>query len=153
MDFLLRWTDAESAAQEHELTRGELIIGRSSSCGLVLSDEKISRQHARLRIDGQSMLIEDLRSRNGTFLNGERVESADLRVGDEIRLGDTTLRLTTPGVEGTQIATSAEGTVVIDTRLRDPDVTQVLAPVAPPAPAPRETGLVPDDMLRQPSHL
>ena len=53
MDFLLRWTDAESAPLEHELTQGELIIGRSPSCGLVLSDDKISRQHARLRMDSR----------------------------------------------------------------------------------------------------
>ncbi len=150
VDFLLRWTDVEGATLEHELSQGELILGRSSSCGLVLPDQKISRQHARLRLDGQSVLIEDLGSRNGTFVNSERVESADLRVGDEIRLGDATLLLITPGVEETQVATSAEGAVVLDTRVRDPEATQVLAPVAPPAPAPRETGLVPDDMLRSP---
>lgn len=150
VDFLLRWSDAEGVAQERELPQGELILGRSSSCGLVLPDQKISHQHARLRVDGQSVLIEDLGSRNGTFVNGERVESADLGVGDEIRLGDTTIRLMTPGIEETRVAASAEGTVVLDTRVRDPDATQILAPVAPAAPAPRETGLVPDEILRSP---
>ena len=151
--YAVTWVDADGAEHELEL-QGELIVGRSSTCDLVLDDAKASRQHARLRVDGSSAFVEDLGSRNGTFVNGERVASADLSPGDEIRIGDTRLRLrgavVADGIEETIV--SAEGTVVLETQVRDPEATRVLTPVAPPAlaPAARERGVVTDELLQSP---
>lgn len=68
---------------------GEAVIGRSLDCDVVLDDPESSRQHLRITPseDGEGYHIEDLRSRNGIFLNGERVKEATLRFGDEIRVG------------------------------------------------------------------
>ncbi len=152
--LLLRWSEAAGADSERALAQGDLTIGRSSSCDIVLADGKVSREHARVRVEGQAVIIEDMGARNGLFVNGDRVESADLRIGDEIKIGDVTFQLRAPEAapldQTRLLATSAEGTVVLEPAARDPDATQVLAPIAPAAPAPQQRGLVPDDLLRNP---
>ena len=89
----LCWVDAEGAAMERELTQGAVVIGRSSGCDLVIDDSAVSREHARVEVDGDAVVIHDLQSRNGTWVNGERTDSADLSPGDEIAMGRTTVVL------------------------------------------------------------
>ena len=69
----------------------ELVIGRSSNCGLQIDDQRASGQHARVRRrkDSREFEIEDLGSTNGTTVNGEYVASAILEHGTVIRVGDT----------------------------------------------------------------
>ena len=67
----------------------ETTIGRDESADLVLADAGISRTHAKVTPEGNSAIIEDLGSSNGTFVNGERVEDPRrLRDGDELQLGN-----------------------------------------------------------------
>lgn len=73
------------------LEGSEALIGRGTKCQVQLQDPKISRQHARIRFEEGSAIIEDLKSSHGTLLNGQRVLSAELKAGDEITLGDTVL--------------------------------------------------------------
>src|SRR5947209_4213828 len=76
--------------------RDELVIGRGvSGDGRLSDDEKVSRRHARvLRDSSGQLMIEDLGSANGTFVNDERVErSRALASGDVIRIGSTTLEV------------------------------------------------------------
>lgn len=63
-------------------------IGRSPEASLVLLDAQVSRMHARIdQVDG-TLLLRDLQSRNGTFLNARLLEDAEpIAVGDEIDLG------------------------------------------------------------------
>jgi len=70
------------------------LIGREADCQIMLSGPRISRHHARIvRRDGQ-LLVEDLHSGSGTFVNGRRVQGAQaLHTGDELRLDDFALRL------------------------------------------------------------
>jgi len=71
-----------------------LTIGRSASCEIALDDDKVSRQHARIELDGVELKIRDLGSRNGTRVNGKRIRS-ELRLvdGDQIQFGHSTARL------------------------------------------------------------
>ena len=63
-------------------------VGRSSDCWLTLEDELSSRVHARFHADVGTIEIEDLDSRNGTFVNGDRVQGRmTLRDGDRVRIG------------------------------------------------------------------
>ncbi|HKU57449.1 MAG TPA: FHA domain-containing protein [Gaiellaceae bacterium] len=63
-------------------------IGRSPECGIFLDDVTVSRKHAVLaRDEGDRWQIDDQGSLNGTFVNRERVESAELRDGDELQIG------------------------------------------------------------------
>jgi pSer/pThr/pTyr-binding forkhead associated (FHA) protein len=64
---------AEGVAFERTVDLEELVIGRSTHCGVSLADRFLSRQHARLFREGDDWLIEDLGSRNGTFVNGRRI--------------------------------------------------------------------------------
>lgn len=71
-----------------ELSEGEFIIGRASSCQLSLDDPLVSRHHARLQVTGDSVLIEDLGSRNGVRVNNERIQGRSvLSHGDQIVIG------------------------------------------------------------------
>lgn len=79
---------------EHELVRGALIIGRSSTANIRLEDPLVSREHARLAVlpDG-SVSVEDLHSTNGIFVNGTRITRAThtLHDGDRVLVGTTEL--------------------------------------------------------------
>ncbi len=70
------------------LPEGTHSIGRMADCWLVLDDDMVSRYHARLNVGTTESNVEDLGSRNGTYVNGERVEGRRvLRDGDRIRIG------------------------------------------------------------------
>ena len=72
----------------------QIVIGRSPSSTLDLEDEYASSQHARLTPADGRWWIEDLGSRNGTFVDDERLTSPrELNVGDIVRIGQTTLEL------------------------------------------------------------
>ncbi|TAM60380.1 DUF2662 domain-containing protein [bacterium] len=66
-------------------------IGRDASCDLVLNDPRVSRRHACAQRAGSAWEIVDLHSRNGTIVDGCRVERAPLRPGSLVELGDTLL--------------------------------------------------------------
>ncbi|HLW36873.1 MAG TPA: FHA domain-containing protein [Candidatus Eremiobacteraceae bacterium] len=64
------------------------LIGRSRACHIILDDETVSKQHARLTLEDGRPCVEDLQSTNGTSLNGKRIEhKSPLRRGDRIGLG------------------------------------------------------------------
>ncbi len=70
---------------------GEAIsIGRASDCSIPIKDRYLSRKHAEIIAAGNTWILKDLGSANGTYLNGSRVERDEqLKTGDRIRLGDT----------------------------------------------------------------
>jgi sigma-54 dependent transcriptional regulator, acetoin dehydrogenase operon transcriptional activator AcoR len=65
----------------------ELVIGRDESCDLSLRDSDVSRRHARVQREGTELVLSDLGSRNGTFVNTCRVERVSLALGDVLRFG------------------------------------------------------------------
>lgn len=89
-------TGAEKGAV-FPLRPGTFVIGRSAQHSeIVVSGRGLSRAHARVQVDGEcaGFTVEDLKSTNGTFLNGERVEKASFKPGDTLTLGpDVTLIL------------------------------------------------------------
>jgi pSer/pThr/pTyr-binding forkhead associated (FHA) protein len=62
-------------------------IGRSPECAIFLDDVTVSRKHAVVTQDGDRWKLEDQSSLNGTFVNRERVDSAQLTDGDELQIG------------------------------------------------------------------
>jgi len=79
----LSWGDREVALQP-----GENILGRSSTVAVWVDSTSVSRHHARIIVTGAEAALEDLGSKNGTTLNGRRVEApTTLADRDEIRLG------------------------------------------------------------------
>jgi pSer/pThr/pTyr-binding forkhead associated (FHA) protein len=85
----------ERSGRRSHCVRPPVEIGRSKDVGVALSDPEVSRQHARLSSYDGIVYVEDLHSRNGTFLNGRRVtEAIEVRQGDEIDVGATRLVVT-----------------------------------------------------------
>jgi len=62
-------------------------FGRGKDCDIILSGALVSRHHTVFTVDGGKVVVTDLGSTNGTFLNGDRVESAVLSPGDEVVIG------------------------------------------------------------------
>jgi DNA-binding winged helix-turn-helix (wHTH) protein len=97
-------------AKELPLGQGENVIGRDPAVHVSIDDASVSRHHARIVVDGFSARLEDLGSKNGTYVQDRRVEGAvPLRDGDAIRLGSVALvfrRFETGGPDPTRTATS-----------------------------------------------
>jgi len=75
------------------LRNGENVLGRDPEDGINLDSPTVSRRHARILVSAEGATLEDLESKNGTFLKGRRVSSAvSLANGDEIRTGSVVLR-------------------------------------------------------------
>jgi DNA-binding winged helix-turn-helix (wHTH) protein len=81
--YRLFWRSREIALQE-----GENVLGREPEADVFLDHTSVSRRHARIRIADEKAVVEDLGSKNGTFLRGERIAApASLADGDSLRLG------------------------------------------------------------------
>ena len=96
--------------KDHEvrLNDGENIIGRDPGLSVRLDLPSVSRRHARIVVSSTGATVEDLGSKNGTFLRGERVVgAAELADGDEIAIGSVVLLFRAAGSD----ATTETGTV------------------------------------------
>lgn len=91
------------------LVTGENIIGREGSGVIELHSPTVSRRHARTVIDEQGATVEDLASKNGTFVNDARATSAALPLsdGDRVRIGSLLLTFRRAGVATSTLSASA----------------------------------------------
>ena len=81
----------EYQGRTFELRPGEVLIGRSSNCHLVLDDGLVSRRHAQLIVGEDSLVVEDFGSANGVFVNTKRVAGREpLKAGDQLQVGKQT---------------------------------------------------------------
>lgn len=86
----LSFTDAKGRAKTFPLTTKTVIVGRSTEADLVVDNEKVSRMHFTLVLEEGTYFVKDLKSRNGTFLNGREIQHEPIRAGDKIRAGGIT---------------------------------------------------------------
>lgn len=93
MNEVLRVTHGSAAGRELPLAQ-ELTIGREApGPGRIAEDSELSRNHARVARSADAVVLEDLGSTNGTYLNGSLVDGeAELHDLDQIRIGDTEFR-------------------------------------------------------------
>jgi len=78
----------------YPLRSGETLLGRSPYCSIVLGGAQVSRQHAAIRVTREGVQIEDLGSRNGTFVNEKRLAGlTSLSPGDVIDVGGHSMEL------------------------------------------------------------
>jgi len=73
------------------------VVGRSSKCDVLIDQESVSRNHARISFDGQTYTVRDLGSTNGTYVNDELVDEANLRDGDQLKIGRTIFKFISSG--------------------------------------------------------
>jgi hypothetical protein len=82
------------------LRAGKLYLGRSPECELAISDPAVSRRHARLWVSPAQIVIEDLGSQNGVYVNGTRIQGpCELRPGDRLRICTHELELVDTQIE------------------------------------------------------
>jgi DNA-binding winged helix-turn-helix (wHTH) protein len=78
------------------LSKGPNIVGRDRACAVRIDSPTVSRRHARIVLSSDRAMVEDLESKNGTFVNGRRVgPPLELSDGDEIRCGAVTMTFRT----------------------------------------------------------
>ncbi len=99
--MILRFKRTDGTQMEFELGDRPITIGRGPEADLVILDDKVSRLHCGIRLWDGDFIIKDLRSKNGTFVNGRRVEMAKLNPGDRIRIGSCVFSLDAEPGKGT----------------------------------------------------
>lgn len=104
--FMLRGVSGATFGRNFALV-GTMTIGRQSDCGIPIQAEEISRQHARLQVTAEGVMVEDLGSANGTWINDKRVHTGMLNPGDELRLDTVRFLLLSPGAQVPASAPSA----------------------------------------------
>ncbi len=102
--YRLLYQDGDTPPQTHTFATGEVVIGRSPDCQIILKDFGISRTHAKITVHEDGVRIADLKSKNGTQVNGVQVVEAQLKDGDKILLGKFLLTF----------SKALEGKVVLD---------------------------------------
>lgn len=96
------------------LPGSKVTIGRGSQCDIVFAGTHLSRQHAEIEIGKEVLRIRDLGSANGTFINNERIQQADLKAGDRLRLDVYSFRVFGPGIDLPATSTTARFRAVTD---------------------------------------
>src|SRR5207302_11122329 len=92
--YALRFISGKYQGGEYPLGQsGDLVIGRSSELDLVLIEDMVSRKHACITLASGGITIADLGSTNGTFVNGEKVRRAEVKVSHRIPVGTGILQL------------------------------------------------------------
>jgi pSer/pThr/pTyr-binding forkhead associated (FHA) protein len=76
-----------NAGSRFSLTAGTTTIGRHPDSDIFLDDVTVSRRHAEVKHDGGTFTVSDVGSLNGTYLNRERIEQAEMHSGDELQIG------------------------------------------------------------------
>ncbi len=85
-----------SSAPVAELQDGKLTIGRHPDNNLVLKDERASRRHCVIEKNGDTYILRDLKSSNGTYVNKEKITEKQIKSGDVIQIGTTALQFVVP---------------------------------------------------------
>src|SRR5262245_41021477 len=105
--FALRFISGKYQGGEFPLRMDrEIVIGRSSDLDMVLVEDMVSRKHAKITTTTGHIVIQDMGSTNGTFVNGEKIRKSRLKEGDRILIGTSIIKLVM--VDGAQATTEAE---------------------------------------------
>ena len=92
--FALKFISGKYQGGEFPLTPDrEIVIGRSSDLDMVLVEDMVSRKHAKIATADAQLIIQDLGSTNGTFVNGEKIKKARLKEGDRVLIGTSILKV------------------------------------------------------------
>lgn len=96
--YVLRGVSGPTFGRSFGVT-GEMVFGRQADCDVCIPIGEISRRHARIKPGPDGVLVEDLESANGTYINGKRIRSGILHAGQELALDTVRFMLLAPGAE------------------------------------------------------
>jgi hypothetical protein len=86
--WIIRFLNGPLAGQVVPLTKHSTLLGRSPSCDIKLPSSSVSKEHTRIEVFDDKLIVTDTGSRNGTFVNGVQVRSSKAKNGDKIALHD-----------------------------------------------------------------
>ena len=86
--WVIRVLSGPQAGQTYKLSEGTNVIGREPGCDIILASGGVSKQHCKIDVFDGKLIITDLGSRNGTFVNGVKVQSIRLQGAEKIALHD-----------------------------------------------------------------
>ena len=89
----LTWIDPESGESRVRDYKLPITIGRDTGNEVVIPTAGVSREHCKIELDGDDVVVSDLGSSNGTYVNGEEVKKGAITDGDELTLGDLSLMI------------------------------------------------------------
>lgn len=104
--FMLRGVSGATFGRNFALS-GSMTMGRQNDCDIPIPAEEISRHHARLQVTAEGVMVEDLGSANGTWINDKRIHTGMLRPGEELRLDTIRFLLLAPGAQPPAAAKAA----------------------------------------------
>ena len=87
MQVVLVMFRSDGERRSFSLPRTITVIGRREDCDLRIPLSDVSRKHCRFIADGDVLRLEDLGSSNGTFVNGKRIQEAEINAGDTVHVG------------------------------------------------------------------
>jgi pSer/pThr/pTyr-binding forkhead associated (FHA) protein len=100
---------------KYELNKPKMVMGRHPDCEIVIDAGAVSRQHAQIILADENFYIEDLQSRNGTFVNDRQIEGRQLlRHADSLRICDVSFRYEDDAFLKKQAATARDTGFAID---------------------------------------
>jgi hypothetical protein len=135
MQVVLVMFRADGQRRSFSVARDMTVIGRREDCDLRIPLSDVSRKHCRLIKDGDTLRVEDLGSSNGTFVNGQRIQTAEIAAGDTLQIG--------PVVFVAQI----------DGSPADEDLQPVIAATAAGDVAAEGLEEIPEDLVEAPAEL
>ena len=108
-NYVLEILDGDRAGEVLPVGDAVMRIGRKSGNDLVLADEKTSGVHCEIAPEGDRLVLKDLGSTNGTFLDGKRVTEVVLTPGDVVTVGRLRVRFGAEGEDAAAVAQSCHG--------------------------------------------
>jgi pilus assembly protein CpaF len=142
--FTIIISEKGGAERREAFDRNEINVGRVQGNDLMLAKGNVSKHHARLLYRDGRFIVTDLKSTNGTYVNGRKITQATIvREGDKIYIGDFVLRLETGQAAAAIAASGAETPTHTPSGRAGPILREVLA-AAGPAPSPAPEGAAPE---------
>ncbi len=151
MNLTLRLIQRPGQGREIQLKEGTFAIGRSGECYLRVRSDLVSRRHCEIRVTDTSVVVQDLGSKNGTFVNQQRIDGVrELNKGDVLEVGPLKMEIhyvpvAAPPVDAPQTA----GPPPTPPSSEEDDISTWLDDVSVVNVASRDTDAVTDDETRQ----
>jgi pSer/pThr/pTyr-binding forkhead associated (FHA) protein len=97
-----------------KLHQGVNLVGRDSICNVILFDSSVSRFHAEILVREATISVRDLDSRNGTYVEGKRIQSANVQAGQQLQFGCVQLQVAKSGANDLELGSEPETQSVSD---------------------------------------
>lgn len=131
--FQLVMRAGPSIGKVFTVSKAEMHVGRDISNEIVINDAEVSRKHIRLVIQAGEVIVEDLGSTNGTFVNDQRISGPNTLVpGDTLQLGEHVILVFEAALQEADATVAVPPARAFETEM-DSEPTPMLTPIPPPA--------------------